>query len=57
MGLSFSRYKLKNYYIDQVNLPGFNNGFSNNLNFKISLQRSSVDQPLFPRSGSNFMAV
>ena len=56
MGLSFSRYKLKNYYIDQVNLPGFNNGFSNNLNFKISLQRSSVDQPLFPRSGSNFMA-
>ncbi len=56
MGLSFSRYKLKNYFIDQVNLPGFNNGFSNNLNFKIALQRSSVDQPLFPRSGSNFMA-
>ena len=56
MGLSFSRYKLKNYYIDQVNLPGFNNGFSHNLNLKVALQRSSVDQPLFPRSGSNFMA-
>lgn len=56
MGLSFSRYQLKNYFIDQVNLPGFNNGFSNNLNFKIALQRSSVDQPLFPRSGSNFLA-
>ncbi len=55
VGLSFSRYKLKNYFIDQVNLPGFNNGFSHNLNLKIALQRSSVDQPLFPRQGSNFM--
>lgn len=55
VGLSFSRYKLKNYFIDQVNLPGFNNGFSHNLNLKVSVQRSSVDQPLFPRSGSNFL--
>ncbi|MCC6634217.1 MAG: BamA/TamA family outer membrane protein [Chitinophagaceae bacterium] len=56
IGLSFSRYKLKNYYIDQVNLPGFNNGFSNNLSLKFALQRSSVDNPLFPRQGSNFLA-
>jgi outer membrane protein insertion porin family len=56
IGLSFSRYTLKNYYIDQVNLPGFNNGFSNNLSVKISLQRSSVDNPLFPRQGSSFLA-
>lgn len=56
VGLSYSRYQLKNYYIDQVNLPGFNNGFSNNLNLKFILQRSSTDNPLFPRSGSNFMA-
>lgn len=56
VGLSYSRYTLKNYYIDQVNLPGFNNGFSNNLSLKIALQRSSVDNPLFPRQGSNFMA-
>jgi outer membrane protein insertion porin family len=56
MGLSFARYKLKNYYIDQVNLPGFNNGFSNNLSFKISLQRSSAGpNPLFPTNGSNFL--
>lgn len=55
MGLSYSRYLLKNYYIDQVNLPGFNNGYSNNLNFKVALQRSSVDQPLFPRMGSTFL--
>lgn len=56
VGLSYSRYQLKNYYIDQVNLPGFNNGFSNNLNVRLALQRSSTDNPLFPRSGSNFMA-
>ncbi len=56
IGLSFSRYTLKNYYIDQVNLPGFNIGFSNNLSVKISLQRSSVDNPLFPRQGSSFLA-
>ena len=55
VGLSYSRYQLKNYYIDQVNLPGFNNGFSNNLNLKVALQRSSVDQPLFPRTGSTFL--
>ena len=53
--LAYARYKLKNYYIDQVNLPGFNNGFSNNLSLKIALERSSVDQPIFPRSGSDFL--
>ncbi|MBX2931687.1 MAG: BamA/TamA family outer membrane protein [Chitinophagaceae bacterium] len=56
VGLSYSRYTLKNYYIDQVNLPGFNNGYSNNLSIKLALQRSSIDNPLFPRQGSNFMA-
>lgn len=55
IGINFARYKLKNYYIDRINLPGFNNGYSHNLNFKVALQRSSVDQPLFPRSGSNFL--
>ena len=54
VGVNFARYKLKNYYIDRINLPGFNNGFSHNLSFKVALQRSSVDNPLFPRSGSNF---
>ena len=51
---NYARYKLKNYFIDQVNLPGFNNGFSNNLSFKFALNRSSVDAPIFPRTGSNF---
>lgn len=54
--VSFTRYKLNNYAIDPMNLPGFNNGFAHNVNLKLTLQRSSVDQPLFPRSGSNFLA-
>jgi outer membrane protein insertion porin family len=52
-GLSYARYTLKNYYIDQTNLPGFNNGNSNNISLKIALQRSSVNQPLFPTGGSS----
>ncbi len=55
MGINYTRYKLSNYAIDPTNLPGFDNGLVNNLNFRIALQRSSVDQPLFPRSGSTFL--
>jgi len=54
-GVNYTRYKLVNYYINQVSLPNFNNGFANDFNFKVSLQRNSVDNPLFPRSGSNFL--
>jgi outer membrane protein insertion porin family len=49
--LNYTRYALKNYAIFQ----GFSNGVSNNFNIKIALQRSSVDQPIFPRSGSTFL--
>lgn len=55
MGLNYTRYKLSNYAIDPTNLPGFENGIVNNINFRIALQRSSVDQPMFPRSGSTFL--
>jgi outer membrane protein insertion porin family len=55
MGINYTRYKLSNYAIDPTNLPGFDNGVVNNINFRIALQRSSVDQPLFPRSGSTFL--
>ncbi len=56
-GISFeyARYQLKNYYIDPTNLPGFNNGFSNNLSLKFTLQRYSEDQQIYPRTGSNFL--
>lgn len=51
--MGFTQYKLRNYPIfDQ----GFRNGTSNNFSMKVALQRSSVFDPIFPRSGSNFMA-
>ncbi|MCC6762937.1 MAG: outer membrane protein assembly factor [Chitinophagaceae bacterium] len=50
--VSYSRYTLKDYQF----FEDFRNGISNNLSFKIALQRSSIDQPLFPRSGSSFTA-
>lgn len=51
--LNYTQYKRRNYGI----FPGASpTGTSNNLSFKIALQRSSVYDPVFPRSGSNFMA-
>ncbi len=55
MGLNFTRYTLKNYAIDPFNLPNFDNGIVNNLNLRIALQRTSIDQPLYPRTGSTFL--
>ena len=54
-GLNYTRYHLSNYAIDPTNLPGFDNGIVNNVNLRVALQRSSVDAPLFPRSGSTFL--
>lgn len=50
--LNYTRYDLLNYPI----FEGLSNGPSNNLSFKIALQRSSVFDPIFPRSGSSFLA-
>ncbi|WP_212000401.1 outer membrane protein assembly factor [Chitinophaga sp. HK235] len=51
--VNYQQYKLKNY--NYFGIAGFDNGTSNNLNLKFTLARSSVDQQIFPRSGSNFM--
>lgn len=51
--LNYQQYKLKNY--NYFGIQGFENGTSNNVNIKLTLARSSVDQQIFPRSGSNFM--
>lgn len=48
-GVNYQRYNLKSYNL----LEGFNNGIANNLYFRIGLSRYSVDQPLYPRSGSD----
>jgi len=49
--ISYIQYKAKNYAI----FPSFSTGVSNNFNLKLALQRTSIDQPIFPRSGSNFL--
>ncbi|WP_143308099.1 BamA/OMP85 family outer membrane protein [Chitinophaga vietnamensis] len=51
--VNYQQYKLKNY--NYFGIQGFDNGTSNNINLKFTLARSSVDQQIFPRSGSNFM--
>lgn len=48
-GLNYQRYNIKDYQF----FEGFSKGVANNLSLKISLGRYSVDQPLYPRSGSN----
>ncbi|MBA3829080.1 MAG: outer membrane protein assembly factor [Taibaiella sp.] len=48
-GLYYNNYRLKNYAL----VSNFTDGYSNNLYAKITLARSSIDQPLYPRSGSN----
>jgi outer membrane protein insertion porin family len=48
--LNYTQYQLKEYQL----FPEINNGNSNNVNLRLQLLRSSVDNPTFPRSGSNF---
>jgi outer membrane protein insertion porin family len=50
--LNYTLYDLTNYSLFS---PDFRNGYSNNLSFKVGLGRYSVDQPIYPRSGSNFL--
>lgn len=49
MGLDYRAYKLKEYEL----IPEFRNGYSNDLALRIVVARYSVDQPLYPRNGSN----
>jgi outer membrane protein insertion porin family len=51
-GFNYQLYNIKDYQF----FENFTKGQANNLNFKITLSRYSIDQPLFPRSGSNIMA-
>jgi outer membrane protein insertion porin family len=48
--LNYTQYKLKDYAFQGF---GFSSGTSNNVSFKVALQRSSVFDPQFPSSGSN----
>ena len=46
--VSYQNYNLKNY----ASTFSFSNGRSNNLDYSITLGRSSIDAPIYPRTGS-----
>ena len=48
-GAFYNNYRLKDYAL----VPNFTDGYSNDFHFKFVLSRNSIDQPLYPRSGSN----
>lgn len=50
--ISYNFYNLNNY--QYYSLFSFNNGISNDISFLTSLSRNSVDQPIYPRKGSDF---
>lgn len=50
-GLNYQLYNIHDYAF----FNDFTRGQANNLSLKITLARYSVDQPLFPRSGSNIV--
>jgi len=55
--MGFTQYNLNNYRAFLKDDGTYlSDGTSNNLSFKVALQRSSVYDPIFPRSGSNFVA-
>ena len=50
--VNYTQYDLTNY---SLFTSAFRNGFSTNFSFKLALSRYSLDQPIYPRSGSNLM--
>jgi outer membrane protein insertion porin family len=48
--VNYTQYQLNNY---PLFTPAFRNGFSTNFSFKFALARYTLDQPIYPRSGSN----
>lgn len=57
--LNYARYQLHNYALDRnLTLKDgtlLRNGYSNNLNLRFALQRTSTNTPIFPTQGSNFL--
>ena len=49
--LSYTRYKLKQWSYFLIN-----NGTCNNINLGITISRNTTDNPIFPRTGSEFAA-
>ena len=50
--INYTRYNLTNY---SLFTPQFRNGYSTNLSLKLQLARYSLNQPIYPTQGSNFL--
>lgn len=50
--VNYTQYDLTNYSLFTA---AFRNGFSTNFSFKVALSRYSLDQPIYPRSGSSLL--
>ncbi|WP_245907041.1 BamA/OMP85 family outer membrane protein [Reichenbachiella versicolor] len=48
--VSYLRYALDEYFGNQL---GFDTGIANNISFNTTLARNSVDNPMYPRTGSS----
>ena len=48
--LMYRGYDLDNY---NIGIPGFSTGFSHNLTLNTTIARNSIDNPMFPRTGSS----
>ncbi len=49
--LNYNYYDLKKYGA----FPIFNTGYANDINLGINISRNSIDAPIYPKSGSNFV--
>jgi outer membrane protein insertion porin family len=52
--LNYQLYMLRNWDMSTYYYVGFTNGKSHNINVELLLQRSSIDNPLYTRRGSQF---
>ena len=50
--VNYTQYDLTNY---SLFTSSFRNGFSTNFSFKLALSRYSLDQPIYPKNGSNLL--
>jgi len=50
----FAEANFQNYLLNRSTNFLFTDGYSNNFNIKLTFSRNSIDQPLYPRGGSEF---
>lgn len=53
MSLNYNLYMLNNWTYQTF--QDFHDGVANDINFEVNLQRNSIDNPIYTRSGSDFM--